>query len=482
MIVSPIGTSRPTGGATAGNGGIAPVYPPIPGAAGASSGPPSPVDPATGQGATWLIQLLNQLRDGVVSLWYSCTTAQRPNDPYLGQIIFDTTAGALFYCDTIRNAATATPAHWTQVGTGGGGGTVTSITATSPIQVTPSPITGTGDIEHVNSGVTAATYGDATHVAQVAVNATGHVTSASNVAINTLASPLTTKGDVWTFSTVDTRQPIGADATVATADSAQTTGWKWAPIPTVGKLQSVEFTTPGTFTWNVPSGVTGARATEIGGGGGGSCTIAAATGGGGGGSGEVVEDLPFACTSGGTVTVVVGAKGTGGVTGQASAQPGVAGGDTSITSNGIQYFARGGKGGTTAGASGAGGGINGGASRLAGGSGGLVGTGEAPVYFGGNSGGGGGASTTAPGAAGAGAAGYATGAAGGAAASSQAGGGGGANTVWGAGGAGGNGGATGTSAAAGSYGAGGGGAGGHAGTTLAAGDGAGGYVMIVWVA
>jgi hypothetical protein len=38
-----------------------------------------------------------------------------------------------------------------------------------------------------NSGVTAATYGDSTHVAQVAVSAQGVVTSASNVAISGLA-------------------------------------------------------------------------------------------------------------------------------------------------------------------------------------------------------------------------------------------------------------------------------------------------------
>lgn len=117
MIVSPIGVSRP-GGPGKGDGGIS-------GAdlgAKVALGPPSPVDDKTGQMSTWMTQLLNQLRDGVVSLWYSCTTAQRPNDPYLGQIIFDITVGALFYCDTIRNAATATPAHWTQLATGSGTG------------------------------------------------------------------------------------------------------------------------------------------------------------------------------------------------------------------------------------------------------------------------------------------------------------------------------------------------------------------------
>ena len=42
------------------------------------------------------------------------------------------------------------------------------------------------------------------------------------------ASPLTTKGDLYTFSTSDTRIGVGANNTVLTADSAQATGLKWA--------------------------------------------------------------------------------------------------------------------------------------------------------------------------------------------------------------------------------------------------------------
>lgn len=43
-----------------------------------------------------------------------------------------------------------------------------------------------------------------------------------------LTSPLTTKGDVWGFSTLDARIPVGADTFVLTADSAQPLGVKWA--------------------------------------------------------------------------------------------------------------------------------------------------------------------------------------------------------------------------------------------------------------
>jgi len=51
------------------------------------------------------------------------------------------------------------------------------------------------------------------------------------------ASPLTTKGDVYTHDTADTRLPVGTDGQLLSADSTQTTGLKWvtaagASVPT----------------------------------------------------------------------------------------------------------------------------------------------------------------------------------------------------------------------------------------------------------
>ena len=53
-----------------------------------------------------------------------------------------------------------------------------------------------------------------------------------------LSSPLTTKGDVWGYSTTNARIPVGANGTVLTADSAESLGVKWA-TPASGGMTSI---------------------------------------------------------------------------------------------------------------------------------------------------------------------------------------------------------------------------------------------------
>ncbi len=61
-----------------------------------------------------------------------------------------------------------------------------------------------------------------------------------------LTSPLTTKGDVWGYSSTDARIPVGSNGQVLTADSTQTLGLKWAAatsVTTKGDIQTYS-TTP----------------------------------------------------------------------------------------------------------------------------------------------------------------------------------------------------------------------------------------------
>lgn len=73
------------------------------------------------------------------------------------------------------------------------------------------------------------------------------------------ASPLTTKGDIYTYDTGNQRLPVGADGTVLTADSAEATGNKWASFLT--GIDYVQFdttfsgsTAEGRLQWNSSDG------------------------------------------------------------------------------------------------------------------------------------------------------------------------------------------------------------------------------------
>jgi hypothetical protein len=72
------------------------------------------------------------------------------------------------------------------------------------------------------------------------------------------SSPLTTKGDLYTFSTVDARLGVGANDTVLTADSGEATGLKWAAPAAGGGMTLLSTTaitgTPSTVTISGISG------------------------------------------------------------------------------------------------------------------------------------------------------------------------------------------------------------------------------------
>lgn len=247
-------------------------------------------------------------------------------------------------------------------------------------------------------------------------------------------------------------------------------------VTTGGSTTSVAITSSTTININNTIGA-GWLEMVAGGGGGRSSGGGTATGGGGGGAGEYCQNFMVPLVPGETVTVTIGAGGAGGTAGS----NGSAGGTTSFACTAGTFSVLGGSGAASTNNSGAGGGPRGAAVVTATGGAGSLGTAESPCHFGGSAGGAGNTSGN-NGGGGGGAPGYLVGGGSGIGNGSGGGGGGGGGSIWGVGGAGGAGNAAGASAASTAYGAGGGGAGGNSGVSKAGGDGAPGYVLLMYVA
>ena len=170
----------------------------------------------------------------------------------VGQVLTANQMLSLQQTAMLGGSATAKTASYTLVAADAG--TVVSVNSTSATTITVNTgLFSAGDtvtIQNWGSGLVTITAGTAT------VNTAGslivpqydggvlYFTSASAAIYFVFVqagavSPLTTKGDLYTYSTTDTRIGVGANDTILTADSSTATGLKWAAPAGGGKVLQV---------------------------------------------------------------------------------------------------------------------------------------------------------------------------------------------------------------------------------------------------
>jgi len=201
----------------------------------------------------------------------------------------------------------------------------------------------------------------------VLANGTDTLSVAANAAMFTMPTGVASGA---TYDVVVQAQPASQSCTVS--DPTGTVSTSDITSVAVSCATILSYTTPGSYTWTVPDGVTSIQIVATGGGGGAS-SLGTGSGGNGGNGGIVTATL--AVTPGGTLSLYVGGGGAGiNQTGGG----GGGGGSTNVNAGTANQMIAGGGGG--------GGGGNDGASP--GGNGGGSGTGAGTAGTGGNSSGG----------------------------------------------------------------------------------------------
>jgi len=176
-----------------------------------------------------------------------------------GQVLTAAQVNALNSNDFNQTVSVKTAAHTLVVGDRGT--RVEFNTSGSVTCTVNSGIFDAGDtlvIQNRGAGVVTVTAGTATvntsatlALSQYDAGTLYFISASAAIFFNTDAgggSPLTTKGDLYGFSTLDARIPIGANNTVLTADSTESLGLKWAAPAGGGVKQVVTASTLTTTT------------------------------------------------------------------------------------------------------------------------------------------------------------------------------------------------------------------------------------------
>ena len=92
--------------------------------------------------------------------------------------------------------------------------------------------------------------------ADLALSVTGDVLYFDGMPVGGSTSPLTTKGDLYTYSTTNDRLPVGANGSFLTADSTEATGLKWVTVGAPGSVTSVSIVSANGFAGSVANAST----------------------------------------------------------------------------------------------------------------------------------------------------------------------------------------------------------------------------------
>jgi len=115
------------------------------------------------------------------------------------------------------------------------GGFINAVSNTAPIGASAS--SGTLTLSHLNSGVTATTYGNATIIPIITVNASGHITSVSNAAISASGGGAT----VSNTTSSSTHYPLFTTTTTGTVSTVNITIPYLYFVPSTGTLSATNF-------------------------------------------------------------------------------------------------------------------------------------------------------------------------------------------------------------------------------------------------